>query len=160
MATRYGVRGSRELASAFRQLAAVPTAAARRRAREAALEPVKEAYVQNLRANDSDDTGALIASIGTGPQSGKPDRTLVGAREGRFKGRTPSSYSHFPEYGTAPHYQPNRFGGIWHPGARPKPALRPALESSVSTAATTYFQTIGSEIEAAARRIAARRGSR
>lgn len=160
MATRYGVRGSVQLAAAFRTVARAPTVAARRRARQEAGQVIADAYVANLKANDSDQTGALVASIAAVPDLGRRDRTLVGAREGRFLGYQPSAYSHFPEYGTAPHFQPNRFGGIWHPGARPKPALRPALEQNVSAAALAYFRTIASEVEAAATRVAARRAQR
>lgn len=160
MATRYGVRGGTQLAAAFRELSRAPTAAARRRARAEALEPIRQDYIENLNTNDSNQTGALVASIAVAQDPQRRDRSLVGAREGKFKGYTPAAYSHFPEYGTAPHFQPNRFGGIWHPGARPKPALRPALEANVSRAAMTYFQAIASEVEAAARRIAVRSGRR
>jgi len=34
------------------------------------------------------------------------------------------------EYGTAPHFQPRRFGGIMHPGARAFPFMRPAYETN------------------------------
>lgn len=157
MATRYGVRGSVQLAAAFRDVARAPTVTARRRAREEAGKLIAGAYVDNLRARGSDQTGALVASIGVGDDPQRRNRTLVGARSGKFLGYEPSAYSHFPEYGTAPHFQPNRFGGIWHPGARPKPALRPALETHVSAAALIYFKAMVQEIEAAATRIAARR---
>lgn len=35
----------------------------------------------------------------------------------------------FLEFGTAPHFQPRRFGGIMHPGARPFPFMRPAFDA-------------------------------
>lgn len=34
------------------------------------------------------------------------------------------------ERGTARHWQPRRFGGIWHPGARPFPFMRPAFDGN------------------------------
>jgi hypothetical protein len=117
---------------------------------------IARAYKDNLRDVGSIDTGALYESIGVGEDDQRSNRTLVGAREGRFKKRIPSKYSHFPEFGTAPHYQPRRFGGIQHPGARPKPALRPAYEQNIREASQAYFREIAEEIEAAAQRIGQR----
>jgi HK97 gp10 family phage protein len=156
MATRYGVRGARSLAMAFRELGRTPTARARRTARTEAAEVIAEAYKANLARNESIETGALVASIGVAEDQDRKNRTLTGAREGKFKGRIPSAYSHFPEYGTAPHWQPNCFGGTMHPGARPKPALRPAYEQNVELAAKAYFVEMMAEIEGAAQRIATR----
>lgn len=160
MATRYGVRGSLQLSRAFRDIANSPTAAARRKARAAALAPIRDAAKQNLIANGSVETGALAASLSIAHDGAKGRRTLMGPRTGTVKGRVPSAYSHLVEYGTAPHWQPNRFGGIMHPGARPKPWLRPALDSSTEAAAKAYFTLIAAEIEAAARRVAARSAGR
>lgn len=156
MAVRYGARGSRELAQAFRQIGGSPTAAARKRARTAGLQEIMKAAKQNLAANNSIETGALIQSLAIAHEIGRARRSLMGPRVGKIKGRVPSAYSHFVEYGTAPHWQPNRFGGIMHPGAQPKPWLRPALDASTGQAAKAYFTTIAAEIEAAARRIGAR----
>jgi HK97 gp10 family phage protein len=156
MATRYGVRGTRGLAMAFRELGRAPTAHARRNARREAAEVIAEAYKANLARNESINTGALVASIGVAEDQERRNRTLTGAREGKFKGRIPSAYSHFPEFGTAPHWQPNRFGGIMHPGARPKPALRPAYEQYVERAARAYFAVMMAEIAGAAQRIGTR----
>lgn len=36
---------------------------------------------------------------------------------------------HLLEWGTAAHWQPRRFGGIMHPGARPFPIMRPAYDT-------------------------------
>lgn len=159
MAVRYGVRGSVQLSRAFREVAAAPSAAARRKARALGLQEVMNAAKANLVANSSVETGALMQSLSIAHES-RGRRSLMGPRVGQFNGRVPSAYSHLVEYGTAPHWQPNRFGGIMHPGARPKPWLRPALDHSTQDAAKAYFTSIAQEIEAAARRVAARSGGR
>jgi HK97 gp10 family phage protein len=156
MAVRFGVRGASELAAAFRALGRNPTAAARRKSRQAAGRVISEAAKANLVANDSVVTGALVQSMGVGEDERRQNRTLVGPRAGKFKKMRPASYAHFVEFGTAPHWQPNRFGGIMHPGARPKPFLRPAFEQHVTDAAQAYFLAMKGEIEQAAARIAAR----
>lgn len=40
------------------------------------------------------------------------------------------SILHLVEFGTSRHWQPRRFGGIWHPGARPFPFMRPAFDGN------------------------------
>jgi HK97 gp10 family phage protein len=157
MAARYGVTGGTQLAAAFRQLGRNPTLAARRKARQAAGKVIAEAAKLQLEANDSIRTGALRQSLRVAEDEGKRNRTLVGVANGHFaKNQKPSSYSHLVEFGTAPHWQPNRFGGIMHPGARPKPFLRPAYEQNIEAAAGAYFLVMKGEIEAAAKRIASR----
>lgn len=37
--------------------------------------------------------------------------------------------AHLVEFGTAPHFQPNFRGGFNHPGAAPRPFMRPAFET-------------------------------
>ena len=156
MAARVSIRGASELAAAFRELGRNPTAAARRKSRQAAGKVVSEAAQANLIGNDSVVTGALVQSMGVAEDQQKPNRTLVGPRAGKFKKMRPSSYAHFVEFGTAPHWQPNRFGGTMHPGARPKPFLRPAYEQNIEKLAQAYFTQMKAEIEAAAQRIAAK----
>jgi HK97 gp10 family phage protein len=156
MAVRFGVKGGAQLAAAFREMGRNPTVAGRRRARQAAGRVISDAAKANRVANDSVETGALVASMGVAEDDQKQNRTLVGPRSGKFRKMRPSSYAHFVEFGTAPHWQPNRFGGIMHPGARPKPFLRPAYEQHVTLVAQAYFLQMKQEIESAARRIAAR----
>jgi len=116
------VNGVDPLSRALRALANVPTNADARRARKKALKPYIDAYITNLIANDSKRTGALIASLGTADK----DRNTTAA--GPVKGRKHATVGHLVEFGTAPHLQPRR--GIFHPGARPKPAARPAFEAT------------------------------
>lgn len=161
MAAKAEVRGAKELASAMRALGKSPSAAGRRRARTEAGKVIAKAYKANLVLQDFVVTGALHESIGVAEDERRRNRTLVGSRAGRFKKMVPSKYSHFPEFGTAPHYQPNRFGGIMHPGARPKPALRPALDQNIQEAAREYFKEVAADIERAVLRIGQRsRGAR
>jgi HK97 gp10 family phage protein len=156
MAVQFGVRGGIQLVAAFREMGRNPTLASRRRARQAAGQIISEAAKANLVGNNSVVTGALVASMGVAEDSQKQNRTLIGPRAGKFKKMRPVSYAHFVEFGTAPHWQPNRFGGIMHPGARPKPFLRPAYEQHVTLVAQTYFLEMKQEIEAAAKRIGAK----
>lgn len=57
------------------------------------------------------------------PSAGKRRVFWVG-----FRGRA-RKIAHLVEFGTAPHWQPKWNGGWMHPGARPKPVLRPAYEA-------------------------------
>lgn len=54
------------------------------------------------------------------------------------------------EFGTSPHFQPRRFGGYMHPGARPKPFFTPAYESTKSETVTTLGRKTWGLIERAA----------
>jgi HK97 gp10 family phage protein len=156
MAARINIRGAAELAAAFRSLGRNPTQVARRKARQAAGKIISEAAKANLVGNDSVVTGALVQSMGVAENTRRANSTLIGSRAGKFKKMSPSSYAHFVEFGTAPHWQPNRFGGIMHPGARPKPFLRPAFEEHITDVAAAYFQAMKVEIEQAAARISSR----
>jgi hypothetical protein len=60
-------------------------------------------------------------------------------------------YQHLVEYGSAPHWQPNRFGGVQHPGARPFPHMRPAFEEHRDNMAKIYFGEIWTAIAKASR---------
>lgn len=142
MATRSGVRGASQLSAAFRTVANSTTVAARRRAREAALEPMKVAAADHLRANGSVVTGALIASLAIGDVPNRRNASQLGQLAGKVLGRFPSKYAHLVEFAVRPHYQPRRFGGIMHPGHPGYPWLRPAFEEQRAIAANVYFQQI------------------
>lgn len=145
MASRGGVRGASQLSAAFRAVANSPTAAARRKAREAAMQPIKVAAADHLRANGSVVTGALIASLAIGDAPRK-NATQLGQLAGKVLGRFPSKYAHLVEFSVRPHYQPNRFGGIMHPGHPGYPWLRPAFEEQRAAAARVYFEQIAAVI--------------
>lgn len=156
MAT-FGVRGGIQVANVLKGVARdVVSPAIRRKARQAAMRPVLEAARDYLSLNGSVQTGALAASLGIAESDRVKNRTLMGVRRGTFRRHKPIAYAHFVEWGTAPHFQPNRFGGIWHPGARPKPFLRPALYASEERIAEVYGDVMRAEIQAAAQRLAGR----
>lgn len=99
-------------------------------------------------------SGALKQSMGMKAAKGKRGKTLayavVGARtkvvkmvpvgkSGRLVKAVPSKYAHLVERGTKPH------GG--HPGARPKPFLKPALDSTKDQAAAAGMKAVAAELE-------------
>lgn len=57
--------------------------------------------------------------------------------------------AHLVEFGTAPHWQPNR--GIMHPGARPFPFVRPAFEQEKEETADMIGAMVWSQISRAIR---------
>jgi len=142
-----GVRGDKELARAFRSLAAAVTPAVRKKARQKGLRVVQMDAKDRLALNDSVETRALLSKIAV-DESGKANTSLVGVKRGRTgrMNRMPARYAHLVEFGTAPHFQPNRFGGIMHPGARPKPFMRPAFEENRAEIPKAYFQEIWTAI--------------
>lgn len=155
-----GIRGDVELARTFRALAGGPSVAQRRRAREKAMLPVRDVARAALVGRGAMRTGALWLSLGVEQDQARPSRTLMGARTGIFKRQRPSSYQHLVELGTRPHFQPNRFGGIMHPGARPKPHIRVAHEAMPAIAPGIYAEEIAKAIQEAAARSASRQPRR
>lgn len=116
----------KDLGGMFRQLSQRPTAGQMKAARQQALKPFVAAAKQNLASNGSNKTGKLSASLGVAEKQGERDTTSAGP----IRGRKHASNGHLVEFGTAPHWQPNRGGGQMHPGAQAKPFLRPAYEST------------------------------
>jgi len=119
--------------------------------------------VKAARRNVPVETGQLKKSIGirikkyrqsgivfaaVGPRKGYKDATT---------GRNPANYAHLVEYGTAPHKETSEGGfkignffvgkTIDHPGARPKPFLRPALLKNKRHVVDTYGKEAGDGIE-------------
>lgn len=160
MMARYGVAGADELIQTFRELGKTPTAAQRRKARFAALEPIKAEAAANLDRNRSVVTGALKAALTITDSDEKPNRSVLGIKKGIINGQSPSSTAHLVEFGTRPHFQPNRFGGIMHPGARPKPFMRPAAETAMGKAKDAYAESLIEQVVEAAARVASRRPRR
>ncbi len=137
---------------AFRQAAASITPAARRKARQAALEPIKEAAKTYLQLNGSVVTGALMQSLAIGESPDRREASILGQTTGKVRGYFPSKYAHLVEYSVRAHWQPRRFGGIMHPGHPGYPFMRPALEDAKDEAAKVYFTMIGQVIMASAAR--------
>lgn len=124
----------------LREIARHPTQAEQKQARQAGLQPFVEAAQAHLASNGSNKTGQLSGSLGVA------EKTKDTSAAGPLKGKRHASVGHLVEFGTAPHYQPNRNGGQWHPGARPYPFMRPAYEETkneiVEEAARSLAQSI------------------
>lgn len=115
-----------DLAKVLNGISSRATTAEMKRARQAALKPFVAAARQNLAANRSNKTGKLSASLGVAE---KPDQRNT-TSAGPIRGKKHYSAAVLVEFGTAPHWQPNRGGGQMHPGAQAKPFLRPAYEAT------------------------------
>lgn len=151
------VKGAKETARNFRQLAqfvSVPLNATSR----FALQPTLSTARQNVRSLPLDDsTGALAASLTIKrlPRSSKvnPVHQVGPSADAGRGGRRPVRYAHLLEFGTAPHFQPNR--GSMHPGAAPKPFLTPAYLSTRNEVVDRFGKRIGQEMEKRAAKLGA-----
>lgn len=134
------VTGHLELAKVLRAMGDAPTPAVRRKARQEALKPVRDDAKGNLARNGNIETRQLISKV-TIAEGNKSNQSLVAIKRGRGgkMNRNPVRYAHLVEFGTAPHWQPNRFGGSMHPGARPFPYMRPAFEANKNGMVKAYF---------------------
>lgn len=113
-----------DLSGFFRELGRRPTKAQMKQARHAGLAPLVVAAKANLALNGSNKTGNLSKSVGVAEKSADTSSA------GPIRGKKHSSAGHLVEFGTAPHWQPNRGGGQMHPGAKASPWLRPAYEAT------------------------------
>lgn len=152
------IRGDRETARALRELAKVVSVPLNATSRFA-LRPTLSAAKRNVAAlNLKDSTGALRESltIKRVPRSSKVNPTFrVGPNSGYQKGdRRPVKYAHLIEFGTAPHYQPER--GVTHPGSQPKPFMMPAYLSTREQVVKRFGDKIGPEMEKRAAKLNAR----
>lgn len=138
---RSEVKGVRETANALRALASGLTPPMLDDVRAQALQPIQRSAQEHFVSNGSYKTG-VIPSEFVIVKKGRQEHALT------CTGMA-AKLMHMIEFGTAAHQQPNR--GVWHPGAEPKPAFRPAYEDS-STAA---MDTAGRAIATYLNRIAA-----
>lgn len=113
-------------AALLRDIAKRPTQLQQKQVRQDALQPFVAAARANLSAKGSDKTGQLSASLGVAEKPNTKDTSAAGP----LKGKRHYSVAVLVEFGTAPHWQPNRNGGTMHPGARAKPFMRPAFEET------------------------------
>jgi HK97 gp10 family phage protein len=128
MATR--VTGDKELIANLRLLAkGIPVRVIDSSAKSA-MKPMTDEAKQNAR---------MHRQPGRRPKGGHLDEGIA-FRKAKQQTRRRRSYVlgamnrarrilHLVEFGTMRHWQPNRFGGIWHPGARPYPIMRPAFDN-------------------------------
>ncbi|WP_147377676.1 HK97 gp10 family phage protein [Mesorhizobium waimense] len=130
-----------------------------------ALQPTLRAAKANVRALPlKESTGTLAASlvIKQKPRTSKVNPTFqVGPnaavqRATQYGSRRPVRYAHLIEFGTAPHYQPER--GAVHPGTRPMPFLTPAYFATREDVVKRFGQKIGPEMEKRAAKLAKKAG--
>lgn len=137
MVKRERVIGDRELIAALKRLPQSTTQTLDRDIRES-LEPMRETTSRNARKLRQPFT----------PRGGHLDEGVV-VRKVNGRGpfyrvfwvsfaRRARKIAHLVEFGTAPHWQPRRFGGWMHPGARAKPFFRPAFESTKTVVVTEF----------------------
>lgn len=153
--TTVKVKGLKELNSFLQQLPAKLEATVLRSGMRDGAKVVEEQVKQNLRSNGSVDTerllgsvrvstrlrrGKVYASVRAGGRSGA--KKVMQGKGGRLRvGYEQAYYAMWVEYGTSAHaIRPRKPGGflaiapgvfvrgVEHPGSRPKPFMRPALE--------------------------------
>lgn len=128
------VRGARALQATLEEMSRRPKVATINKASREALQPMKQEIERQARPRRQRgkkrpkgghlDEGIRIQHVKKG--GGRRKRTT------KLGPGTPRAVriAHLVELGTAPHWQPNRNGGQWHPGARPYPFMRPAFEAT------------------------------
>ncbi|WP_275782433.1 HK97-gp10 family putative phage morphogenesis protein [Pararhizobium gei] len=141
--------GANGIAKAFRAISlnlATPIAQASKKA----FKPTVEAAKRNLDANGSVESGKLkkLITVKRDPKNKAahhvgPANTDPAYRE-----------AHLVEFGTAPHMQPEL--GRMHPGAAAKPFLTPAFEETADEVLQIFGREIGTAIEKAALKAAAK----
>lgn len=114
-----------------------------------ALEPLRVRTVENAK---------VLRQPGKMPRGGHLDQGVAVAKiEARGAGfrvfwvafrRRARRIAHLVEFGTAPHWQPKRMR--MHPGARAKPFMRPAYESTKVEVVDTFSAGVWARIRAAA----------
>lgn len=124
------IRGDKQLRAKMRHLGTIGKAEANGIMRQA-LEPMREETANNA---------LQLRQAGTNPRGGHLDQGVVSVPApeqpaSRLRttwwvsfARRARKIAHLVEFGTAPHAQPRR--GIMHPGARPKPFIRPAFDAT------------------------------
>ena len=144
-------------------LASLPVKMQRKAVRKA-LNFAATPIIKSARSLVPVDDGDLKRSLGKKVKVAKrPEQgaTLtIGPRTkyaGQTPGKRPASYAHLVEFGTAPHQieakpvltiGPLQIRGVvQHPGAAPRPFLRPAFEASKSVALRRFSDKLGKEME-------------
>jgi hypothetical protein len=134
------LRGDSELRRALKGIPDV-TSRGLDKAVKDSLEPMRRQTMLNA---------LRLRQPGTSPRGGHLDQGVVVQKvDGRSKvfrtfwvslTKRARYLGHLVEWGTAPHWQPRRRGGIMHPGARPRPFATPAYETwaLIERAALTF----------------------
>lgn len=148
------VRGASETARAFRELARL-VAGPGNSASKRALEPMLAETKLNLERNRSVVTKKLMKAL-TIKRDAKSPRTKPTYRIGTLQGSGQAGTVHLVEFGTAPH----TIKGKHHPGARPKPFMRPAFEQNKEQAVEIFGREFGPAVEKQAAKLAAKKAGK
>lgn len=143
-----GVKGDRELAAALRILGRGLPPSVIDRSAEVASKPMLDDAVARARKH---------RQPGRRPRGGHLDEGIVFRRKKKqSRGRRSFVMGainralrilHLVEFGTRPHFQPRRFGGIMHPGARPFPIMRPAMDAHGERIPENFGREVWKHIE-------------
>lgn len=131
-----GVKGAQGIVNTFRRLAGGVPENKLRDIRHEALMPMQASARDHFKANGSHVSGVIpddIVIAETGKSQTSLGMTGMGAKLG-----------HIIELGSAPHEQPNR--GTYHPGAEPKPFMRPAFEDERDRVVRSAGQQIADQL--------------
>lgn len=166
MKTTIKTQGFKELEQALAEIEKKSTAkAVMRRALVKAATPVVVAA--EALAPDGP-TGNLKGSIGISTKLSR--RQIRQNRKLRAEGKAAvemflgpdykkaGRHAHLVEFGTAPHVNGGKFKGSKHPGAAPKPFMRPAWDAEGRATLDRLGAEMWSEIDRAAKRSAKKRG--
>ncbi|MCW5697372.1 MAG: hypothetical protein KIS96_11660 [Bauldia sp.] len=138
---RIVVHGDRALMSTLAELGRTFGGAALDASMRKGLTIVRNQAKTNLVANRSVHRPVLIKSFRTAKDAGR-HRHQPRFRLGFVSGGR--SIAHLVEFGTRPHYQPRR--GVMHPGARPKPFVRPAFDTQGPRAMDMILKDLRTQI--------------
>lgn len=145
MAKGSRVRGHKSTAASLRRVANEMQRPVSESSR-VALKPILAAAKANLMSNGSYDEGILFRGMQIRQKSkSKSSNVHVVGATGKAIGE-----AHLVEFGTDPHWQPQR--GVMHPGAKAKPFLTPAYADHDQEAVRLFGQALGPAME----RLAAR----
>ena len=124
----------KSVSARLREISRRPSFAAQREARGVALQPLVTAAKGILQANGNKITGAYIESLGVAPVN------LRTSAAGPLAGKKHHSIGVLLEWGTAPHFQPQR--GVMHPGAAAFPHMRPAFDQTKGLVVATLGRAL------------------
>ncbi len=138
------VTGAKDIAANFKRASGglqTPINAASRKA----LRPMLAEAKKNLKANGSVESGDLLKSLAIKRDTKAPKmqtRFVIGPDPKKTRGH---GKAHLVELGSAPHM----IGNVSHPGASPKPFLRPAFDETQAKTVKIFGDSIGPEVEKA-----------
>lgn len=143
--TTINVKGFAELQKVLDQLPAKMEANVIRGALRAGAKPILEAARQNAPVGPTNFenitlyggyTGALRDSIRISGRIDKRDGKITASVKsgGKTRGGADVFYAHFVEFGTRPHALSGFKKEKQHPGTKPRPFMRPALDAQAGAA--------------------------